>query len=156
MTLAKFHEIDAAMYAARKPGCNPAAAARKPRPGAYAFLGSGNLLPFYQGVVQGLQDRRVLTPEVMLGAKFSGFSGGSLTVVLTGERKSFPPFFFVSLRWARDAREKERERGRERARERETERARERETRKKGSIRLRTQTSPERQHLASPTLLSPQ
>ena len=129
MTLAKFHEIDAAMYAARKPGCNPAAAARKPRPGAYAFLGSGNLLPFYQGVVQGLQDRRVLTPEVMLGAKFSGFSGGSLTVVLTGERKSFPPFFFVSLRWARDAREKERER--ESARERDRESARERNEEKR-------------------------
>jgi hypothetical protein len=76
------------------PGCNPAL--RKPQPGAYAFLGSGFLLPYYQGVVQGLQDRGVLTAEVMASAQFSGFSGGSLTAVLTGavgerKAKNYPP-----------------------------------------------------------------
>jgi len=86
VTMAAFHAIDDAEYAkwvASGGTCDPAA--RKPLPYEnYAFLGSGLLLPYYQGVVAALQDRGVLTKDVMASAKFSGLSGGSFTAVLTG------------------------------------------------------------------------
>lgn len=50
---------------------------------SFAFQGSGLLLPFYQGVVQGLQLRGVLDGETMATAKFSGQSGGAITSALT-------------------------------------------------------------------------
>ena len=52
-------------------------------PLSFAFQGSGLLLPFYFGVVQGLQDSKVLTPEVARTASFGGLSGGAITSVLT-------------------------------------------------------------------------
>ena len=50
---------------------------------SFAFQGSGLLLPFYQGVVHGLQLRGVLDGETMATAKFSGQSGGAITSALT-------------------------------------------------------------------------
>jgi len=52
-------------------------------PLSFAFQGSGQLLPFYQGVVDGLYERGVLTPKIARTAHFGGLSGGGLTSVLT-------------------------------------------------------------------------
>ena len=41
------------------------------------------MLPFYSGVVQALQDRNVLTPNISRSASFGGQSGGAITAVLT-------------------------------------------------------------------------
>lgn len=85
VTMAAWHKIDDAKYAkwaASNATCNPLK--KRPLPYEnYAFQGSGLLLPYYQGVVAGLQARGVLTPAVMATAKFSGLSGGSFTAVLT-------------------------------------------------------------------------
>lgn len=83
LLLTKFHAIDDAEYEKRTSGCKKTGTKKPEPPGAYAFLGSGNLLPYYQGIVAALQDRGVLTEEVLRTARFSGFSGGSLTAVLT-------------------------------------------------------------------------
>lgn len=82
-TYAAFQAIDTLMYNKTKPGvCNPA---NKKKIEVFAIDGSGLLLPFYSGVIQALQDRGVLTPEVMATAKFGGLSGGAFTSVMTGE-----------------------------------------------------------------------
>jgi hypothetical protein len=71
------------MYNKTQPGvCNPA---NKKEIEVIGIDGSGLLLPFYQGVIQGLQDRRVITPENLKNIKFGGLSGGALTSTLTGE-----------------------------------------------------------------------
>jgi hypothetical protein len=81
VTYAAFKAVDAALYAKNLSAtCNPAD--RKPPPKAFGFDGSGQLLPFYTGVVTGLQARGVLTPEVARSAKFGGLSGGSIVSVL--------------------------------------------------------------------------
>lgn len=82
-TYAAFQAIDTLMYNKTRPGvCNPA---NKKKIEVFAIDGSGLLLPFYSGVIQALQDRGVLTPEVMATAKFGGLSGGAFTSVMTGE-----------------------------------------------------------------------
>lgn len=63
--------------------CDPSA--RKPAPEVIAIDGSGLLLPYYQGAIQALQERGVLTPEVIAKAQFGGLSGGALTATLTSE-----------------------------------------------------------------------
>ena len=75
--------------------CNPAD--RKPPPKAFGFDGSGQLLPFYTGVVTGLQARGVLTPEVARSAKFGGLSGGSIVSVLAAAGWSGADMFAVYL-----------------------------------------------------------
>jgi hypothetical protein len=60
--------------------CNPAN--KKPIE-VIAIDGSGLLFPFYAGVIQGLQDRGVITPETIKTTKFGGLSGGALASVLT-------------------------------------------------------------------------
>ena len=78
-------KVDAAEFRAWNASaktCSNASLIPKPRL-SFAFQGSGLLLPFYQGVVQGLQDRGVLSPAVSKTAAFGGGSGGSLTSVLT-------------------------------------------------------------------------
>ena len=93
--VAAWEAISAAQYAAWVKGggneteCKPGAGALKAGLGAkgeplsFAFQGSGTLLPFYFGVVQGLQDKGVMTPEVAASAQFGGLSGGAITSVFT-------------------------------------------------------------------------
>ena len=80
-------KVDAAEFRAWNASaktCSPNGAPAAPRPRlSFAFQGSGLLLPFYQGVVQALQDRGVLSAAVSKSAAFGGGSGGSLTSVLT-------------------------------------------------------------------------
>ena len=82
-TYAAWRKVDAAQYAKLANGtCNPAAKPLKPVT-TFAIDGSGLILPFYSGVVQGLQTRGVLTADVMRSAKFGGLSGGSITSLMT-------------------------------------------------------------------------
>jgi hypothetical protein len=90
--MATWREVSEVQHAAWVKGnatCKPGAGAVKPGLGAkgeplsFAFQGSGTLLPYYFGVVQGLQDAGVLTPAVAATAQFGGLSGGSITSVLT-------------------------------------------------------------------------
>jgi len=98
--MASHLKVDAAEFSAWNASaktCSPNNASFVPKPRlSFAFQGSGLLLPFYQGVVQGLQDSGVLTPAVMRTAAFAGGSGGSLTSVLTAlgwpGRKQFAAF----------------------------------------------------------------
>ena len=85
VAMADHIKVDAAEFRAWNASaktCSNASLIPKPRL-SFAFQGSGLLLPFYQGVVQGLQDRGVLSPAVSKTAAFGGGSGGSLTSVLT-------------------------------------------------------------------------
>lgn len=86
----------------RRGVCDPSQ--RTPPPEAVAIDGSGLLLPFYLGVVQALQERGVLTPDVIAQAQFGGVSGGSITATLTGTRAFFvlgldfgPNFYVIFL-----------------------------------------------------------
>ena len=67
--------------AAASPGDTPLSASspRPPPPPTIAFWGAGGLIIFYAGVVQGLQDAGVLTPDTV----YAGLSSGGLTAVLT-------------------------------------------------------------------------
>jgi len=65
-------------------GTSPAATAsssstRPPPPPTVAFWGAGGLIVFYAGVIQGLQDAGVLTPDTV----YAGLSSGGLTAVLS-------------------------------------------------------------------------
>lgn len=85
VAMANHLKIDAAEFRAWNASaktCSNASLIPKPKL-SFAFQGSGQLLPFYQGVVQGLQDRGVLSPAVSKTAAFGGGSGGALTSVLT-------------------------------------------------------------------------
>lgn len=94
VTYAAFKAVDAALYSKNLSAtCNPAD--RKPPPKAFGFDGSGQLLPFYTGVVTGLQARGVLTPEVARSAKFGGLSGGSIVGVLAAAGWSGTDMFDV-------------------------------------------------------------
>jgi hypothetical protein len=57
----------------------PSPTSRPPPPPTVAFWGAGGLIVFYAGVVQGLQDAGVLTPDTV----YAGLSSGGLTAVLT-------------------------------------------------------------------------
>lgn len=76
--------IDAKEYAALNATgntCDPSS--RSSEPLSFAFQGSGLLLPYYAGVVDALQQRGVITPQVAASAKFGGLSGGSIVSALT-------------------------------------------------------------------------
>ena len=98
LTMEAWHKLDDEAWAAyNKTGGGKCDPATRPQfagtvgtfkglleaPLSFAFSGSGTLLPFHEGVIQGLQDRGVLTDEVMREAAFGGVSGGAITAVLT-------------------------------------------------------------------------
>ena len=82
------NEAEWKKYNASGGGCD--AAARKAAdmlPLSFGIQGSGALLPFYQGVIQGLYNRGALTPEKAAKMHFGGLSGGGESGGRGGDEK---------------------------------------------------------------------